>query len=147
MADLVIEPLLMMVNTVLSVLALVYPPKNLVVYLSDDASSQLTFYALTEAAEFAKTWVPFCKKFNVEPRSPAAYLSCKAKTSVLGSAAAEEVARLYKEMAERIETAARLGRIPDEARLKYGDGFSQWDSHATRRNHGTILQVSNGYVL
>ncbi|KAG5412325.1 hypothetical protein IGI04_008644 [Brassica rapa subsp. trilocularis] len=69
MADLVIEPLLMMVNTVLSVLALVYPPKNLVVYLSDDASSQLTFYALTEAAEFAKTWVPFCKEFDIEPRS------------------------------------------------------------------------------
>ncbi|CAF2080944.1 unnamed protein product [Brassica napus] len=34
-----------------------------------------TFYALAEAAEFAKTWVPFCKKFNVEPRSPAACLS------------------------------------------------------------------------
>ncbi|KAF3514439.1 hypothetical protein F2Q69_00008283 [Brassica cretica] len=50
-------------------LALVYPPKNLVVYLSDDASSQLTFYALTEAAEFAKTWVPFCKEFDIEPRS------------------------------------------------------------------------------
>ncbi|WZY81415.1 hypothetical protein YC2023_027799 [Brassica napus] len=63
MADPVIEPLLMMVNTVLSVLALVYPPKNLVVYLSDDASSQLTFYALTKAAEFAKTWAPFCKEW------------------------------------------------------------------------------------
>ncbi|WZY93385.1 hypothetical protein YC2023_065714 [Brassica napus] len=58
-----------MVNTVLSVLALVYPPKNLVVYLSDDASSQLTFYALTKAAEFAKTWAPFCKEFDIEPRS------------------------------------------------------------------------------
>ncbi|KAF2610909.1 hypothetical protein F2Q70_00012670 [Brassica cretica] len=69
MADPVIEPLLMMVNTVISVLAPVYPPKNLVVYLSDDASSQLTFYALTEAAEFAKTWVPFCKEFKIEPRS------------------------------------------------------------------------------
>ncbi|KAH0922920.1 hypothetical protein HID58_009438 [Brassica napus] len=69
MADPVIEPLLMMVNTVLSVLALVYPPKNLVVYLSDDASSQLTFYALTKAAEFAKTWAPFCKEFDIEPRS------------------------------------------------------------------------------
>ncbi|CAN6933425.1 unnamed protein product [Brassica oleracea] len=140
-ADPVIEPPLMVVNTVLSVAALDYPPEKLAVYLSDDGGSELTFYALAEAAEFAKTWVPFCKKFNVEPRSPAAYLSCKASASVLGSVAAEEAARLYKEMAERIETAARLGRIPDEARLKYVEGFSQWDPDATRRNHGTILQI------
>ncbi|CAG7875263.1 unnamed protein product, partial [Brassica rapa] len=77
-ADPVIEPPLMVVNTVLSVAALDYPPEKLAVYLSDDGGSELTFYALAEAAEFAKTWVPFCKKFNVEPRSPAAYLSCKA---------------------------------------------------------------------
>ncbi|KAL0715110.1 hypothetical protein Bca4012_064432 [Brassica carinata] len=138
-ADPVIEPPLMVVNTVLSVAALDYPPEKLAVYLSDDGGSELTFYALAEAAEFAKVWVPYCKRFNVEPRSPAAYLSCK--SSGLDSAETEEVARLYKEMAARIETAARLGRIPDEARLKYGEGFSQWDSDATRRNHGTILQI------
>ncbi|CAN7130856.1 cellulose synthase-like protein E1 isoform X3 [Brassica rapa] len=138
-ADPVIEPPLMVVNTVLSVAALDYPPEKLAVYLSDDGGSELTFYALAEAAEFAKVWVPYCKRFNVEPRSPAAYLTCKA--SGFDSAETEEVARLYKEMAARIETAARLGIIPDEARLKYGDGFSQWDSHATRRNHGTILQI------
>ncbi|KAL9309836.1 Cellulose synthase-like protein E1 [Arabidopsis thaliana] len=137
-ADPVIEPPLLVVNTVLSVTALDYPPEKLAVYLSDDGGSELTFYALTEAAEFAKTWVPFCKKFNVEPTSPAAYLSSKANCL---DSAAEEVAKLYREMAARIETAARLGRIPEEARVKYGDGFSQWDADATRRNHGTILQV------
>ncbi|KAJ0230388.1 Cellulose synthase-like protein E1 [Hirschfeldia incana] len=138
-ADPVIEPPLMVVNTVLSVMALDYPPEKLAVYLSDDGGSQLTFYALAEAAEFAKTWVPFCKKYDVEPRSPAAYLSSKAKGLV--SAAAEEVADLYREMAERIETATKLRRVPEEARLKYGEGLSQWDSEATQRNHGTILQI------
>ncbi|KFK35562.1 hypothetical protein AALP_AA4G007000 [Arabis alpina] len=134
-ADPVIEPPLMVVNTVLSVLALDYPPEKLAVYLSDDGGSELTFYALTEATEFARIWVPFCKTFNVEPRSPAAYLSSKA--SGFGSAEEEEIAKLYKEMAVRIETTAKL----EEARLKYSDGFSQWDSDATRRNHGTILQI------
>ncbi|CAE5960266.1 unnamed protein product [Arabidopsis arenosa] len=137
-ADPVIEPPLLVVNTVLSVAALDYPPEKLAVYLSDDGGSELTFYALTEAAEFAKTWVPFCKRFNVEPTSPAAYLSSKANGL---DSTAEVVAKLYREMAARIETAARLGRVPEEARLKYGDGFSQWDADATRRNHGTILQI------
>lgn len=140
-ADPVIEPPLLVVNTVLSVAALDYPPEKLAVYLSDDGGSELTFYALTEAAEFAKTWVPFCKKFNVESRSPAAYLSSKAKNGL--DSAAEEVAKLYREMAAKIETATTLGRVPEEARLKHGEGFSQWDSDATRRNHATILQVNN----
>ncbi|CAA7015427.1 unnamed protein product [Microthlaspi erraticum] len=139
-ADPVIEPPLMVVNTVLSVAALDYPPDKLAVYLSDDGGSELTFYALAEAAEFAKVWVPFCKKFNVEPRSPAAYLSSKAN-GLDSAAAAAEVAELYREMAARIETATKLRRVPEEARLKYGDGFSQWDSDATQRNHGTILQI------
>lgn len=143
-ADPVIEPPLLVVNTVLSVVALDFPPEKLAVYLSDDGGSELTFYALTEAAEFAKTWVPFCKRFNVEPTSPAAYLSSKANGL---DSTAEEVAELYREMAARIETASRLGRVPEEARLKYGDGFSQWDADATRRNHGTILQVSYGFLV
>ncbi|KAL1189485.1 Cellulose synthase-like protein E1 [Cardamine amara subsp. amara] len=137
-ADPVIEPPLLVVNTVLSVAALDYPPEKLAVYLSDDGGSELTFYALTEAAEFAKTWVPFCKKFNVEPRSPAAYLSAKANGL---DSSAEEVVKLYREMATRIEMATTHGRVPEEARLKHGDGFSQWDFDTTRRNHGTILQI------
>ncbi|ESQ29882.1 hypothetical protein EUTSA_v10011262mg [Eutrema salsugineum] len=139
-ADPVIEPPLMVVNTVLSVAALDYPPEKLAVYLSDDGGSELTFYALAEAAEFAGVWVPFCKRFNVEPRSPAAYLSSTAN-GLESSAAAKEVAELYREMAARIETATKLRRVPEEARLKYGDGFSQWDSDVTQRNHGTILQI------
>ena len=74
-ADPNIEPPTMVINTVLSVMAYDYPPEKLSVYLSDDAGSNLTFYALLEASHFARSWVPFCKKFKVEPRSPAAYFS------------------------------------------------------------------------
>ncbi|KAI9185698.1 hypothetical protein LWI28_009854 [Acer negundo] len=43
-ADPIIEPLMMVINTVLSVMAYDYPPEKLSVYLSDDAGSDLTFY-------------------------------------------------------------------------------------------------------
>ncbi|MBA0716169.1 hypothetical protein Golax_015023, partial [Gossypium laxum] len=63
----------MVVNTVLSMMAYDYPPEKLSVYLSDDGGSNLTFYAMLEAANFSKTWLPFCKKFQVESTSPEAY--------------------------------------------------------------------------
>ncbi|MBA0860712.1 hypothetical protein Goshw_020408, partial [Gossypium schwendimanii] len=72
-ADPLIEPPSMVVNTVLSVMAYDYPPEKLSIYLSDDGGSDLTFYAMLEAANFSKTWLPFCKKFRVEPTSPEAY--------------------------------------------------------------------------
>ncbi|KAA3473340.1 cellulose synthase-like protein E1 [Gossypium australe] len=50
-----------------------YPPEKLSIYLSDDGGSDLTFYAMLEAANFSKTWLPFCKKLKVEPTSPEAY--------------------------------------------------------------------------
>ena len=72
-ADPVIEPPVMVINTVLSVMAYDYPPEKLSVYLSDDGGSDLTFYAMLEASRFSKIWLPFCKKFKIEPRSPEAY--------------------------------------------------------------------------
>ncbi|KAK8702014.1 hypothetical protein V6N13_020384 [Hibiscus sabdariffa] len=39
-------------------------------YASDDGASMLLFDRLSETAEFARRWVPFCKKHNVEPRAP-----------------------------------------------------------------------------
>lgn len=74
-ADPTIEPPLLVINTVFSVMAYDYPPEKLSIYLSDDGGSELTFYALVEAASFAKHWIPYCRKFNVEPRTPALYFS------------------------------------------------------------------------
>ncbi|XVE90172.1 hypothetical protein DITRI_Ditri20bG0056800 [Diplodiscus trichospermus] len=72
-ADPIIEPPSMVINTVLSVMAYDYPPEKLNIYLSDDGGSDLTFYAMLEAATFSKKWLPFCKMFKLEPRSPEAY--------------------------------------------------------------------------
>jgi cellulose synthase/poly-beta-1,6-N-acetylglucosamine synthase-like glycosyltransferase len=74
-ADPKIEPPTLVISTVLSAMAYNYPPEKLSIYLSDDGGSELTFYALLEAASFSKHWIPFCRKFMVEPRSPAAYFA------------------------------------------------------------------------
>lgn len=74
-ADPIMEPPTLVVNTVLSVMSFNYPPEKLSVYLSDDGGSEFTFYALLEASHFSKSWIPFCKKFNVAPMSPEAYFS------------------------------------------------------------------------
>nr|GME14452.1 cellulose synthase-like protein H1 [Ipomoea batatas] len=72
-ADPELEPPIITVNTVLSLLALDYPANKLACYVSDDGASPLTFYSLIEASKFAKLWVPFCKKYNVAVRSPFRY--------------------------------------------------------------------------
>lgn len=74
-ADPTLEPPIITVNTVLSLLAVDYPADKLAVYVSDDGCSPLNFYSLTEALKFAKVWVPFCKKYKVEVRAPFMYFS------------------------------------------------------------------------
>ncbi|KAF2299999.1 hypothetical protein GH714_006614 [Hevea brasiliensis] len=131
----------MVINTVLSVMAYDYSPEKLSVYLSDDGGSEFTFYALLEASKFAKHWIPYCKKFKVEPRSPAVYFASKSNLDY--SHHNEQwvaIKKLYEEMEDRIETAIQLGRIPEEERFKH-KGFSQWDSYSSLLDHDTILQI------
>ncbi|KAG2693081.1 hypothetical protein I3760_08G081900 [Carya illinoinensis] len=71
------EPPLVTANTVLSILAVDYPIDKISCYVSDDGAAMLTFEALSETSEFAKKWVPFCKKFNIEPRAPEWYFAQK----------------------------------------------------------------------
>ncbi|KAI3914955.1 hypothetical protein MKX01_018124 [Papaver californicum] len=71
------EPPLITANTVLSILAVDYPVEKVSCYVSDDGSAMLTFESLVETAEFARKWVPFCKKYAIEPRAPEFYFSQK----------------------------------------------------------------------
>ncbi|XP_022941006.1 cellulose synthase-like protein E1 [Cucurbita moschata] len=136
-ADPEMEPPAMVISTVLSVMAYDYPPEKLSVYLSDDAGSELTYYALMEASQFAKHWIPFCKKFNIQPRAPAAYFALHTDHQ-----SNEEVfvQKLYKDMESRIKAAVELGRVPEEIRSS-SKGFSQWETYTSRRDHDTILQI------
>ena len=71
------EPPLVTANTVLSILAVDYPVDKVSCYVSDDGSAMLTFEALSETSEFARKWVPFCKKYTIEPRAPEWYFTQK----------------------------------------------------------------------
>lgn len=71
------EPPLITANTVLSILAVDYPVDKVSCYVSDDGAAMLTFESLVETADFARKWVPFCKKFSIEPRAPEFYFSQK----------------------------------------------------------------------
>ncbi|KAL6203693.1 hypothetical protein ACLB2K_027393 [Fragaria x ananassa] len=113
------------------------PPERLSVYLSNDGGSELTCYALLKAAEFAKHWIPYCKKYNVEPRSPAAYFASQASDN---AGDLTLIKRLYKDMENKIESAVKLGSISEEVRSKH-KCFSQWNAYLSPRDHDTILQI------
>ncbi|XVE62570.1 hypothetical protein DITRI_Ditri06bG0128700 [Diplodiscus trichospermus] len=141
-ADPGIEPPLMVINTVLSVMAYDYPPEKLSIYLSDDGGSDLTFYALLEAARFSESWLPFCRKLKVEPRSPDAYFHTT-PAPVDDSAMAKEwlfIKKSYEDMKTRIETITKLGKIPADIRKKH-KGFRKWDLVSSRHDHQPILQI------
>ncbi|KAI3969461.1 hypothetical protein MKX01_020022 [Papaver californicum] len=144
-ANPVIEPPAMVINTVLSVMAYDYPPEKLSVYLSDDGGSDLMFYALLEASHFCKYWIPFCKKFQVEPRSPVAYFLTTSSNSKHNSSSVNReewsaMKILYEKMENRIETATKLGKVPDEVRARH-KGFSERASVSSPRDHQTILKI------
>ena len=72
-ADLEKEPPLTTGNTILSIFSADYPLEKLAIYLSDDGGALLLFEALAEATSFARIWVPFCRKHQIEPRNPETY--------------------------------------------------------------------------
>ncbi|TYI02454.1 hypothetical protein ES332_A11G268300v1 [Gossypium tomentosum] len=137
-ADPLMEPPSMVVNTVLSVMAYDYPPEKLSIYLSDDGGSDLTFYAMLEAANFSKTWLPFCKKLKVEPTSPEAYF--RTASEPVNAEEWLSVKKLYDGMKMRIEATTKLDRIPDYIRKQH-KGFHEWDFITHKHDHQTILQI------
>nr|GMD62973.1 cellulose synthase-like protein D1 [Ipomoea batatas] len=71
------EPPLVTANTILSIMGCEYPVEKLFIYISDDGGAILTFEAMAEAVEFAKVWVPFCRKHKIEPPNPDSYFNQK----------------------------------------------------------------------
>ncbi|XP_047334873.1 cellulose synthase-like protein E1 [Impatiens glandulifera] len=121
------------------------------------------FYAMVEATRFSFHWLPYCRKFNVQTRSPAAYFASQPEFDTSGQAdhfATIRVSqpnvhfdfdmyekemilfcqKLYQEMAEKISRSTKLGKITED--LQQHKGFSKWNSdHSSRHDHDTILQI------
>ncbi|KAL0915315.1 hypothetical protein M5K25_015724 [Dendrobium thyrsiflorum] len=142
------EPPLITANTVLSILAVDYPVDKVSCYVSDDGSAMLTFEALSETAEFAKKWVPFCKKHNIEPRAPEFYFSQKIdylKDKIQPSFVKERRAmkREYEEFKVRINAlVAKAQKTPEEG-WTMQDG-TPWPGN-NPRDHPGMIQVFLGH--
>ncbi|CAN6458808.1 unnamed protein product [Victoria cruziana] len=142
------EPPLVTANTVLSILAVDYPVDKISCYVSDDGASILTFEALSETAEFGRKWVPFCKKFAIEPRAPEMYFSLKIdylKDKVHPDFVKERRAmkREYEEFKVRINAlVAKAIKVPEEGWVMQ-DGIP-WPGNNTK-DHPGMIQVFLGH--
>ncbi|KAL5794123.1 hypothetical protein ACOSP7_002717 [Xanthoceras sorbifolium] len=141
-ADPVLEPPIIIVNTVLSLMALDYPANKLACYVSDDSCSPFYFHALVEASKLAKLWVPFCKKYKVKFRAPFKYFSDE---SVLSSGTHSwEFHQEWKNMKEEYDRLSR--NIEDAAKKSAAFGFDLSGelavfSNTESRNHSTIVKI------
>ncbi|XP_061375280.1 cellulose synthase-like protein H1 isoform X1 [Gastrolobium bilobum] len=138
-ANPVLEPPIITMNTVLSLLALDYPANKIACYVSDDGCSPLTFYALVEASKFAKLWVPFCKKYNLQVRAPFRYFSDVAAIKSEDSSEFKQewlrMKEMYDNLGQKIDDVARKP-IPFQL-----DGEFAAFSNTEKRNHPSIIKV------
>ncbi|KAJ6421811.1 hypothetical protein OIU84_029080 [Salix udensis] len=141
------EPPLITANTVLSILSVDYPVEKVACYVSDDGAAMLTFEALSETSEFARKWVPFCKKFNIEPRAPEWYFSQKIdylKNKVHPAFVRERRAmkREYEEFKVKINgLVATAQKVPEDG-WTMQDG-TPWPGNNVR-DHPGMIQVFLG---
>ncbi|KAJ1400045.1 Nucleotide-diphospho-sugar transferase [Sesbania bispinosa] len=137
-ADPVLEPPIITINTVLSLLALDYPANKLACYVSDDGCSPHTFYALVEAVKFAELWVPFCKKYNVQCRAPFRYFCDEATANNDLPEFKQDWLKMkeeYEHLSRKIQNAAQKS-IPCPLVGEYAV-FSETQP----RNHPTIIKT------
>ncbi|KAK9904506.1 hypothetical protein M0R45_000651 [Rubus argutus] len=145
------EPPLITANTVLSILAVDYPVDKIACYVSDDGAAMLTFEALSETAEFSRRWVPFCKKYSIEPRAPEWYFCQKIdylKNKVHPEFVRERRAmkRDYEEFKVRINSLVAMAQKVPEDGWTMQDG-TPWPGNNVR-DHPGMIQVflgNNGF--
>jgi cellulose synthase A len=142
------EPPIVTANTILSILSVDYPVDKVSCYLSDDGAAMLTFECLSETSEFARKWVPFCKKFSIEPRAPEMYFALKIdylKDKVQPTFVKERRAmkREYEEFKVRINAlVAKAQKVPEDG-WTMQDG-TPWPGNSTR-DHPGMIQVFLGH--
>ncbi|CAJ1975740.1 unnamed protein product [Sphenostylis stenocarpa] len=113
------EPTVQVMDTVISAMAMDYPAEKLAVYLSDDGGCPVTLFGMREAVEFAKEWVPFCRKHGVKLRCPKVFFSPMGEDEHLlrsdgFRAEQERLKAKYRDMQKNIEI---FGRDPKNSSL------------------------------
>ncbi|KAG6717673.1 hypothetical protein I3842_04G112300 [Carya illinoinensis] len=140
-ADPVLEPPIITVNTVLSLLAVDYPAQKLACYVSDDGCSPLTYYSLVEASKFAQLWVPFCRKYDIQVRAPFRYFSNDPIITLSDSTKEfqhewKRMKNEYEQLSNKIEVAIKNCVPPCD----FTGDFAEF-SNVERKNHPTIIKV------
>ncbi|KAL6008951.1 hypothetical protein ACLOJK_022178 [Asimina triloba] len=146
-ADPMKEPPLVTANCVLSILSVDYPADKISCYVSDDGASLLTLEVLLETCEFARKWVPFCKRFDIEPRSPEHYFSQKVdllKYSIFPTFTKER--RIMKRQYEEFKIL--VSDLQSKFHKASPDGFSMKDGTPWPGNnaldHPGLIQILLG---
>ncbi|KAL0457058.1 UNVERIFIED_CONTAM: Cellulose synthase-like protein G2 [Sesamum latifolium] len=158
------EPPLGVMNTVISAMALDYPPDKLAVYLSDDGGSYVTLHAVREAWKFSKWWLPFCRKYELKTRCPGAYFSAEESRDDRFISCSEflaeekEIEKKYNEFKESLEKnsvnasssvsrdhAPIIERRYNEFKENLGKN-SVNASSSVSRDHAPIIEVMNEAV-
>nr|GMC93855.1 cellulose synthase-like protein H1 [Ipomoea batatas] len=138
-ADPELEPPIITVNTVLSLLAVDYPANKLACYVSDDGASPLNFYSLVQASKFAQLWVPFCKKYNIAVRAPFQYFKANPTfpqdSSLDFQHEWKKMKDEYSKLCDKIEKAS-----PKSVSRELIDEFSVF-ANIDRRDHPAIIKV------
>ncbi|XP_062106081.1 cellulose synthase-like protein H1 [Humulus lupulus] len=143
-ADAVLEPAILTINTVLSLLAVDYPTHKLACYVSDDGCSPIILYSLMEASKFAKLWVPFCKKYNIQVRAPFRYFynsdasSFDHHSNKYSKDFQQEWINMkdeYEQLSCKIEAAVEKS-VPDDLIVDFENFLN-----TQRNNHPTIIKV------
>ncbi|KAE8729365.1 putative cellulose synthase A catalytic subunit 3 [Hibiscus syriacus] len=142
------EPPLITANTVLSILSVDYPVDKVACYVSDDGAAMLTFEAMSETSEFARKWVPFCKKFNIEPRAPEWYFAQKVdylrdKVDPTFVRERRAMKREYEEFKVRINGLVSMAQKVPEEGWTMQDG-TPWPGNNVR-DHPGMIQVFLGH--
>ncbi|KAK6929830.1 Cellulose synthase, partial [Dillenia turbinata] len=113
-ADPNMEPTVDVMNTVISAMAMDYPPEKLHVYVSDDAGSSITLHGMREAWSFARSWLPFCKKYRKIVKTGCPELFFSALESGFGDDEfIEEMKKIkgkYEEFKERVNAYNIYGK-------------------------------------
>ncbi|XVE65890.1 hypothetical protein DITRI_Ditri08aG0035800 [Diplodiscus trichospermus] len=153
------EPTVEVMNTVISAMALDYPPEKLHVYLSDDGGTAVTLRVTKEAWNFARSWLPFCRTYGIKTRCPEVYLSgyeenhgdfnCsefkaeKKKIEEKYEMFKERIKRIREEHSKLAEVAAAIGNSRDHPSLiEVIQAYPNEESHEDQVKMPLLVYVS-----
>ncbi|CAK8577640.1 unnamed protein product [Lathyrus sativus] len=137
-ADPIKEPTLDVMNTVLSSMALDYPQEKLHVYLSDDGCSPITLYGMRKAFEFARWWLPFCRRYRINNRCPKAYFSLEIDDS--------DFARSSVYMEDKQKIKGKYEAFKEEIQTFQQDKAFSKDS-ITVGDHSSVIEVMQENII